>query len=1556
MPACLSLVTGAAILEDHSKGSSNLVWKKTARFVKHNFNRRWLVLALAGALGFQTEGGAATVSKTNNAANLNLGSSWVGNTPPGSGDIAQWSSVVTGANTVGLGADLNWSGIKIAAPGGPVTLNAGNTLTLGGSGVDLSTATQDLTANCDLALGASQSWSVASGRSFTVGGGVSGTASLTLPGSGTVTFNGGSYSFGTSAVGNNALALNGGTLVMAGGTMNLAGNGDDAAHIQGSATFKQTGGVVNSSFYTRVGSTDRGTLVVSGGQFNNSGEILFAFAGSGPQGILVVSNTGTLNAHVLRAGNNGPCAVNLDGGRLITDLIRSPAAQGYFYFNGGTLQANTAPGNPWFDATMVAYVKNGGAIIDTAGQNVTFAANLQPSGAATGGLTKTGPGALTLAGKGTYNGPTTVSNGTLVITGGLISTGAVTVVNGATLGAGQMTNGSLTLSPDSTLALTLGAAGSPANSSLRVNGNLVLDGNVSITDAGGMSTGAVYSVIHYTGALTDSGLVVALNSAWDMTVDTSVTNFVRLTATRKFPVIEIPSGDLAVTSLYTNLSAIIHGVTPHPIWYEVRSNSPSGILTDFGAHVPSTIWPFTVRHLKAGTNWVTIFARDSYGQTFSNSIRLVLNLPTNTPVRPRPIPAEMWWGGLSENQQLLDPARPWDFVKQYQDGIFFHTAGYGGLTGTDMVNLATIMRPHNTKYWSELGGGLAGLTPGPDFVNNIGNVWGVGVVNQLQSYGLVMSQLTHDYHMEDMRQVCQAHPDWTTNNLVAWWTGDMSVTNTGYPNTSGLWRDIFNIDYANNPHLKIGETSQPEYWPWDGYPAMLGNQLSFTVTNPTTAFSFNAKDIIGSFINMASAIGHPYFSLQSDAPWEYFGGLGVGTAAEEATMRLKIRVYEQYLRSRGARHSLICNAASAQAQPGDNDAQDLYYKTGSLNSMFLHQQEGGRANVYLFESWYADFDPTTYRIPHTAAPETKNGSYANLALAAIQHLKGVKTNGTLEQLALGILSAGATNQISLTNNGDVACLPAIVVEETGSPYLVARYFNSLGQDITEPILSAEGYSHTNLLAPGQSFMFTVVVGAWAGAAPTATRAFTFEAFWNPQDPTGVVRDRKTIIVSADGLSAITNLIFNGSFTASAAAFVTWPGYAGGGANPASIAGWSNIAGSGVGLNGAAVGPAVGNPFSPTNAGGRTYAFIQGGPNGLTQTLSLSPNTTYQLAYDVAVRVNNTASYKVEVSDNTQTYFTTGTMPGSSAAFVRFTNTFTTPGTLSDGRAIKLWNLTPGDNTVDFANVSLIPLWTNSPTTTDLTTSPNPSLPGTNVIFTAAVSAPGGGAPTNAVRFRTNGIAAALVSLSASAQAAFATSLLPHGSNVITAEYVGDGNFLASTGSVVQLVNTPPAANAPTLGAVSGLPATLPITGGTNVTDADGDLLTVTAVSAPAHGIAGTDGTSATYTATSNYAGADSFNYTVSDIYGGAATNTVTVSVIASSANLNRMSVGLSGGNVVLTYLGVPWNNYALEQTFSLAPLVWLPVVTNRAAANGYLLFANPPAPAANSFWRIRSVP
>ncbi len=72
---------------------------------------------------------------------------------------------------------------------------------------------------------------------------------------------------------------------------------------------------------------------------------------------------------------------------------------------------------------------------------------------------------------------------------------------------------------------------------------------------------------------------------------------------------------------------------------------------------------------------------------------------------------------------------------------------------------------------------------------------------------------------------------------------------------------------------------------------------------------------------------------------------------------------------------------------------------------------------------------------------------------------------------------------------------------------------------------------------------------------------------------------------------------------------------------------------------------------------------------------------------------------------------------------------------------------------------------------------------------------------------------------------------------------------------------------------------------------------------------------------------------------------------------NRISVQLlSGGNVRLSYVGIAGTNYALDRTFNLSPVNWVPQVTNPAGAGGTLVFTNTPNKATNNFWRIRSVP
>ena len=86
------------------------------------------------------------------------------------------------------------------------------------------------------------------------------------------------------------------------------------------------------------------------------------------------------------------------------------------------------------------------------------------------------------------------------------------------------------------------------------------------------------------------------------------------------------------------------------------------------------------------------------------------------------------------------------------------------------------------------------------------------------------------------------------------------------------------------------------------------------------------------------------------------------------------------------------------------------------------------------------------------------------------------------------------------------------------------------------------------------------------------------------------------------------------------------------------------------------------------------------------------------------------------------------------------------------------------------------------TTTALTASPNPSLLGQSVTFTATVSG-SGGTPTGTVDFTEGASTLGSGSLS-SGVATFNTSALSLGPHDITAVYNGDSTFAASTSSVV----------------------------------------------------------------------------------------------------------------------------------------------------------------------------
>ncbi len=523
------------------------------------------------------------------------------------------------ANTTLDGA-VTISTLTFNAGGVGIAPGTGGSLTIagGGSAVTVGTGLGTDTISANVAMGASQTWTVGSGSTLAISGNVSGaTFNLIKAGSGTLALSGtNSYSGATTVSGGvlnigSADALDGtsgvtvnsgATLQLQGGfttttqtALNLSGNGTGTAgaleNVSGNNTYT---GAITLNAPTTIGS-DANTLTLnSSTAISGSGQTL-TLTGSGNGLISSVIGTGTgsltktgTGTWVLSGLNTYSGGTTLSSGTLqLSGSGTLGASTGALAVNGGLLDLNgTSQGVGALTGTGGTIGNNNSGTSATLtigngnGTGGSYSGSLVDNTAGTGtlSLVKTGTGTLTLSGTDTYSGSTTITGGALNLQSSGAATGSgINVASGAAL---QLTGN---ISTAAGVGITLngaGVSGSPNGALESVSGSNTFGGPITLGSNSSIGTDLVGgSLTLNNGTITGSGFNLT-----DLGAGTTIINSV------------IGTGSGAVTMNGTG-TLVLNGANT----YTGATNLNSGTLS---YNSPSAIVNSSSLNIGSGTNAV----------------------------------------------------------------------------------------------------------------------------------------------------------------------------------------------------------------------------------------------------------------------------------------------------------------------------------------------------------------------------------------------------------------------------------------------------------------------------------------------------------------------------------------------------------------------------------------------------------------------------------------------------------------------------------------------------------------------------------------------------------------------------------------------------------------------------------------------------------------------------------------------------------------------------------------------------------------------------------------
>ncbi|HEV2328077.1 MAG TPA: family 16 glycosylhydrolase, partial [Verrucomicrobiae bacterium] len=352
--------------------------------------------------------GAASTAWTNSV-------NWVSKMVPGE-DCDLTFSYLSSNLTGMVAANGPIDGLIFLETTTPSLIQGTNTITLGLGGIDMVSASENVTIDAPILLASNQTWTVGiqnPGNLLTVNSSLSGSATLTKAGYGTLILDGTNSFSGILNVDTGRGSTNDGAVCIA--------NSAAVANVASPIAIRNTG------------------MSVSSLQLSNATANI-----SIPQSISIAGRSTNVAAIENVSGDNA-----LDGNVTLTS--GGPVYE--LQSDAGVLSliGTIMPGSSVSGSCTITFQGSGDFLVSGAIQN---------GSSATVGLAKTGSGTLTLSGANTFSSITTVSGG--ILAGAASVAGSVTIASGGTIAPGTSASigtfsagGSLTLTPGSTTFLRL---------------------------------------------------------------------------------------------------------------------------------------------------------------------------------------------------------------------------------------------------------------------------------------------------------------------------------------------------------------------------------------------------------------------------------------------------------------------------------------------------------------------------------------------------------------------------------------------------------------------------------------------------------------------------------------------------------------------------------------------------------------------------------------------------------------------------------------------------------------------------------------------------------------------------------------------------------------------------------------------------------------------------------------------------------------------------------------------------------------------------------------------